>query len=183
MGSATRRRTSPLSPRFLPKLCVGLLLLTSAEVALAQAGNPESEEAKDKRALIISRTTMSPFCPGRTLDSCPSPNATQWRQDIREMVAKGMTTEEIRKAMEARTEHDLSGEPSTVLDSVLPAAVTGVALVLLILLLRTLVRARAAASAPALAKGSPNKSEQDLDARLDAELEKLEEGGLDEKVS
>jgi cytochrome c-type biogenesis protein CcmH/NrfF len=168
--------------RRLSLLGTALLFLCVALNAWGQAGSTETEDEQDKRSMIISRTTMSPFCPGRTLDSCPSPNATQWRRDIREMVEKGMSTEEIRVAIAARSEADISGEPSTVLDAVLPAAATGVALVLLILLLRTLVRARAAGSARQLPKKPTGDDDQALDARLDAELKKLDEGGLDEKV-
>lgn len=38
---------------------------------------------------------MSPFCPGRLLNDCPSEKAGQLKQDIREMLAKGKSKDAI----------------------------------------------------------------------------------------
>ncbi len=40
-------------------------------------------------------TLMSPFCPGRTLENCPSPQAAQLREDILEKLAAGATRGEV----------------------------------------------------------------------------------------
>jgi cytochrome c-type biogenesis protein CcmH/NrfF len=135
----------------------------------------------DPRALEITRTTMSPFCPGRTLDDCPSPYAGEWRGDIRKWVAEGLSTEEIRKRLRGRAaERDLSGAPSTALDSVLPIAVTLGSLLLLGMLLRLLIRP---VQRPTNPSASPSRklpetqklSDGELDARLDDELKELDD--------
>jgi cytochrome c-type biogenesis protein CcmH/NrfF len=60
----------------------------------------------------IMRNTASPFCPGKTLDSCPSPKAGDWRRDIREWVAAGVPEPEIRTRLQARVpDFDLSIPP------------------------------------------------------------------------
>jgi hypothetical protein len=53
-----------------------------------------------RRADTIAGQTLSPF-PGVTLDSCTSPNAAGWRQDIRTWVDEGVPTEEIKRRLEA----------------------------------------------------------------------------------
>jgi cytochrome c-type biogenesis protein CcmH/NrfF len=122
----------------------------------ARAATVETAEEQSKRALDITRTTMSPFCPGRTIDACPSPYATQWREDIRTWVGEGVPTEEIRRRLKQRVDQDLTGAPSTVLDAVLPAMVVVISLLVLILLLRALLSPRASSPAPAKAGGKKN---------------------------
>lgn len=168
-------------------------LLSSPQRALAQDMSAEQLQ----RAQDITRTTMSPFCPGRTLDACPSEYATQWRKDIRQWVSEGVPAEEIKRRLDARTDHDLTGAPSTSLDAVLPWLVAVLALCLLVLLLRVLVRPErkqrrgqqpddtsAATGSPA-AKGEPGGAggpaaktappERPLDERLDDELRSLDD--------
>jgi cytochrome c-type biogenesis protein CcmH/NrfF len=80
---------------------------------------------------------MSPFCPGRTLSDCPSPDAADWRRDIREMLEQGMTASEIQAALEARTGGSLSGIPNEDSSYALPIGLaTGAALVLYLVLAR-----------------------------------------------
>lgn len=170
----------------------GAVLLSSAVVltsSVASAASTESAEEQVRRAAEISKTTMSPFCPGRTVDACPSPNATAWREDIRRWVGEGLSTEEIRHRLKARADQDLSGAPSTALDSVLPVLATVLSLVLLGLLLRLLVKTPAnpnsAASSGretlATKEGSKSSSthekvsEDELEARLKRELEQLDD--------
>jgi cytochrome c-type biogenesis protein CcmH/NrfF len=55
---------------------------------------------------------LSPFCPGKTLNSCPSPKAGEWRRDIREWVGEGVPEPEIRDRLQARVPgFDLSIPP------------------------------------------------------------------------
>lgn len=155
---------------------------------VASAAQTESAEEQVRRAAEISKTTMSPFCPGRTVDACPSPNATAWREDIRKWVAEGVSTEEIRHRLKARADQDLSGAPSTALDAVLPVLATVLSLVLLGLLLRLLVKSPANANSASAAgretfatkeqgKTSTHEkvSEDELEDRLKRELEQLDD--------
>jgi cytochrome c-type biogenesis protein CcmH/NrfF len=148
--------------------CVALLVSGLVVPLFAQ----ESKEAMERRVQDIIRTTMSPFCPGRTLDSCPSPKAADWRDDVRGWVAEGVSTEEIRQRLTQRfPEFDLTGAPSTALDAVLPIVLTIVAVALLFLLLRALLGRRRAAEENA----TPEPGGSDAERRLDEELARLDE--------
>jgi cytochrome c-type biogenesis protein CcmH/NrfF len=112
-------------------LCLALALLcgalvgASAQLASAQRAQEPSAEADvpsrgttnvspevAQKAAAIARQTMSPFCPGRTLSDCPSEYATAWRRDIRAMVARGMSADEIQRELESRVGSNLSGSPN-----------------------------------------------------------------------
>ncbi len=43
----------------------------------------------------VARELMSPACPGRTLINCTSAQAEQWRELIRQKIARGETKEQI----------------------------------------------------------------------------------------
>jgi cytochrome c-type biogenesis protein CcmH/NrfF len=132
----------------------------------------ETEEEIERRAQEIIRTTMSPFCPGRTLDSCPSPSAADWRDDVRKWVLEGVPTQEIRERLTRRVpELDLTGAPSTALDAVLPILVSVMAVLLLALLLRRLLVRR---SSPETGEAAGAKRVE-LDGKIDEELARLDE--------
>ena len=81
--------------------------------AFACASVP-AEDAPDegRQVQAIVRNTASPFCPGKTLNSCPSPKAGEWRRDIREWVVDGVPEPEIRDRLQARVPgFDLSIPP------------------------------------------------------------------------
>lgn len=85
-------------------------VLNAPEAPSRGAGDVSPEVAQ--KAASIARQTMSPFCPGRTLSDCPSPSATEWRRDIRQMVASGMSPAEIQAELEKRVGDNLSGSPN-----------------------------------------------------------------------
>lgn len=172
-------------PGFRALWLIGALALTvpTHEAVAAQATRELTENASEqaRRAAEIYKTTMSPFCPGRTVDACPSPYAGEWREDIRRWVAEGVPTDEIRRRLKARTDQDLTGAPSTAMDGVLPFAVTALALILLALLLRVLIKPKPSKDATP-AKPGANKTDAtaaeadvDLDARLKNELDALDD--------
>jgi cytochrome c-type biogenesis protein CcmH/NrfF len=177
------------------------VLALGDEAAPASAGHAAgmSEAERDRQAEAISRSVMSPFCPGRTVSSCP--NAGPWRDDIRKWVGEGVDAAEIKRRLAERVpEHDLAGIPKNRLGWVLPVGLTIGALGLLVFLLRYLVSPRskegggdarpAKAESPASAKREgleenagadgavvppvPNKSGKDWDAQLDRELDSLD---------
>jgi cytochrome c-type biogenesis protein CcmH/NrfF len=159
-----------------------------------------SEAERDRQAEAISRSIMSPFCPGRTVSSCP--NAGPWRDDIRKWVGEGVDAAEIKRRLTERMpEHDLAGIPKNRLGWVLPVGLTIGALGLLVFLLRYLVSPRSkegdvgeagpgkAGAAAGEKRGAldenpavdgaavppvPNKSGKDWDAQLDRELDTLD---------
>jgi cytochrome c-type biogenesis protein CcmH/NrfF len=158
-----------------------------AKPAATAAGLPPEEI--ERQAESISRSIMSPFCPGRTVSACP--NAGPWREEIRKWVAEGVDSEEIKRRLGERVpEHNLAGVPKNRLGWVLPVGLGIGAIGILIFLLRYLVSAKAggasapreAAPAPAAAKGKAGASPaaarangEDYDARLEQELDTLEQ--------
>ncbi|MBW2546010.1 MAG: cytochrome c-type biogenesis protein CcmH [Deltaproteobacteria bacterium] len=80
---------------------------------LGCVSTPSEDAPTDGRQVqSIVRNTASPFCPGKTLDSCPSPKAGEWRRDIHEWVAEGVPEPEIQHRLQARVPgFDLSIPP------------------------------------------------------------------------
>jgi cytochrome c-type biogenesis protein CcmH/NrfF len=148
-------------------LLLSLALLLSAAAVCA--------EPQDRRAQDIVRSTMSPFCPGRTLATCPSPRAGEWRQDIDRWVAEGVPTEEIRRRLEARVDGDLSGQPSAPLGWLTPVLIVAGAAGVLVYVLRRLARNDSTGSdkKPGDTEGRGGTAAEN--ARLDEELRDLDE--------
>jgi cytochrome c-type biogenesis protein CcmH/NrfF len=139
-------------------LAAGLALIFGC----ASVDVEQTQESRQIQAIV--RTTNSPFCPGKTLDSCPSPRAAQWRQDINAWVADGVEEEEIRERLQSRV-------PSFELR---PAPVkTGWVIPLLALLVSTLwlvIVARSFRQPPPPRPSRAPPEDALLDARLDDEL-------------
>jgi cytochrome c-type biogenesis protein CcmH len=73
-------------------------MLALGVAAVLVIGSPEdgaAQQAIDKAAGEIFGTVMSPFCPGMTLATCPSSQAAELRDNIREQLARGASTEEV----------------------------------------------------------------------------------------
>lgn len=139
----------------------------------AHGSMPEKEYSPEviRRASSISRQTMSPFCPGRTLSDCPSEYATEWRSDIREMVAQGLSADEIQAELEKRAGGNLSGIPNRESSYVLPIVLSVVAGLVLYLVFARLRRPEKVVPAKKTKKSSPKSPAAVGDERLDAELE------------
>src|SRR5262245_42804129 len=113
---------------WLGSLSVGALSLP----AYADQARPQlTEEERDREAESIARSVMSPFCPGRTVSSCP--NAGPWREDIRKWVGEGVDAEEIRRRLHERVpEHNLMGVPPNRLGWLLPVGSALIAVAVLV---------------------------------------------------
>jgi len=148
--------------------------LLPSGVALAQM-QTESTLEQDAKARRISGQLMSPFCPGRTLNECPSPSAAEWREDIREWVGEGVSAPEIRRRLEERApEADLTGDPGagSAVSPLLWIALVALAIpaAILLPLARKRRREDVATKEDGQSGGEP-EARDDLDARLDQELE------------
>ena len=165
-------------PMRLPRsaLIAACLALTPAGAALsivapaAAQQSERSEEEQERIASEIASKTMSPFCPGRTLSSCPSPYATEWRVEIRRMVAEGKSAAEIQRELEKRAGGDLSGAPQGSSDWALPVGIGVFSLVLLGFAGRRLFRRGDGDGAEAADEAA---SDAELDERLDEELRRF----------
>jgi cytochrome c-type biogenesis protein CcmH/NrfF len=153
------------------------VLLWALVVALFSIGCEERAENAEQRAQNLTRSVMSPFCPGRTLDTCPSPKAGEWRSDIRKWVDEGLSNDEIRRRLYARTpDVDLTGGPNTGVGMWFPVAAAAAALGLLILILKRLSTAQKTVTSPS-AKPEASETAAPDDAKLEARLnDELQQG-------
>ncbi len=159
---------------------LSLVLLVPSR-SLADHGSEAAPEAVEAplssddalRAASIARQTMSPFCPGRTLADCPSNYATEWRRDIRGMVAKGMNSDEIQRELSTRAGDDLSGIPHRDVSYALPFAIGSAALVLLVVVFARLRSKKQVVADADQKQSAPEKPPVETvdDERLAAELE------------
>lgn len=138
----------------------------SCATVLAVASFPTTADAQEgARAVSVYRNTQSPFCPGRTLDDCPSPDAAAWRADIREWIDEGASGAEIRARLQERVPgFDLSGRAGV---PGLGFAIGAFTLVALALGARFFARRRRGST---IAREAESDADDELDARLDEEL-------------
>ncbi len=143
-----------MTRRALLALLLGAAVLGPGGQALAQASTDP--------AMSIIRSTMSPFCPGKTLDACPSSSATEWRADIRRWVAEGKSREEIHASLEARAPgFDLEGRPGRSWDWSIPVGSLLVASLGLAGATWSLRRRRDATTSPTNPAGAEARSRYD----------------------
>jgi cytochrome c-type biogenesis protein CcmH len=91
---------------------IALALAAAPEGLRAQAGVDTLVQAQDAtRAQHIFGSLMSPFCPGLTVASCPSPGAEQMRQEIRRRLAAGEEERTIVAALVGEYGEGLLGAP------------------------------------------------------------------------
>ena len=124
--------------------------------ALVLSGPVSAQEAA-RRAYDLSSELMSPFCPGRTLQDCPSPDAGAVREQIRGWVDAGVSDAEIRARVEASFGDRVVGIPRSAWGRAGPVVILVIGLGLLALAIRRAVR-------------MPTTPEEPLDAELEASL-------------
>ena len=159
--------------RFLALALVATCGISAAGGAIAQepsAVDPEQEYALARRAYDFARETMSPFCPGRTLADCPSPNAKVLRERVRRMMASGLNEDDIARELQREYGTVVQALPQTSVGWILPGTILGAGVILLGVVLVRLSR--------------PSPSVEGPVARIDRALEReLEEAlraeGLD----
>jgi cytochrome c-type biogenesis protein CcmH/NrfF len=74
---------------------IAFLLAGGTLLAAAGLAGQATQEQVDRQASKLFDQVMSPFCPGRTLTNCPSPQAEVLRNGIREQLQAGATTDDI----------------------------------------------------------------------------------------
>jgi cytochrome c-type biogenesis protein CcmH len=88
------------------------LLLGAALLAVA-AGPVHGQERQrvEKDANEIYNTVMSPFCPGRLLANCPSAEAADLRNSVKEQLAAGATKDQVLEELYAVWGEEVLGAP------------------------------------------------------------------------
>jgi cytochrome c-type biogenesis protein CcmH/NrfF len=98
------------SPRLMLVRSLALpLVLGACLFACHPADDAESVRARE--AHEIARDLMSPFCPGRTLAECSSPDAGAVREEIRESLRQGESPASIRARIQGRFGDYVLGVP------------------------------------------------------------------------
>lgn len=101
---------------------------TERNAADAAAGRQGSEA----RAMSLSRSLQSPYCPGRTLWDCPSGPAGEMREDIRTWTDQGLSSQEIRRRLEEKAPgFDFLGGTQAKEFQIFPYLILGLSLVVL----------------------------------------------------
>jgi len=140
------------------------LALAFALLAVTGLAQDDVEIARARAAHELSRELMSPYCPGRTLADCPSPDAGAVRDEIREALRGGESVDSIRSRIESRFGAQVIGVPTTLLGWLLPiVALAAGALVLVLALRRAVSR-----------DGALPRVSSEVAARLEQELRDLE---------
>lgn len=159
-----------------------------AEPGGAVAGEPAAPDssARSSWAYDLAGELMSPFCPGRTLAACPSPQAGELIQWIATQEAAGATREDVVRMLVERFGEDVLGTPPAkgigLWARVLPVlgflGFGGIALLVLRRIVAPAARARGGAGSPpapaAAARplgGAPRGASEELARIVDAELE------------
>lgn len=146
---------------------IGALVLASL-LAAAPPGAAQGSDRAERQAQDVFARVMSPYCPGRTLATCPSGAAQDLKQEIIRDIAAGQSPQDVEAALYAKFGDAIRGEPEAtgvgLLAWVLPIVfAAGLALGLAAWLRRHVSRQPAASAAPVDA--SP-----DLAERLEEEL-------------
>jgi cytochrome c-type biogenesis protein CcmH/NrfF len=124
----------------------------------------DPEIARARAAHELAGELMSPYCPGRTLAECPSPDAGAVRDEIRAALRAGEPVESIRARIEARFGSAVVAMPRSTLGLALPILFLALGAVVLAVVLRR-----------ALARPAPGKAiPTEVAARLERELRDVE---------
>lgn len=90
-------------------VCCGRLVPTARAQGATPAPVVQGYDATQAQRLFGD--LMSPFCPGLTLATCPSPGADSLRHDIRTRLAVGESPRAIRAAYAATWGEEILGAP------------------------------------------------------------------------
>ena len=145
-------------------LCVAALWLLPAAVAAEEEAGWGYE---------LGNELMSPFCPGRALAECPSPNAADLRQWILDQEEAGVSREAVEEQLFARWGDQLRQSPRAegvgLVAYVVPALAVLVGAAIVAFFLRRQAAARPAAAPPAApAAGVDPELERLIDQELEA---------------
>ena len=142
-----------------PRSTVFALCALLALSACAPRQDPDVERAREANEL--ARDLMSPFCPGRTLADCGSPDAAVVREEIRKALGAGESPESVRARIETRVGDRVVGVPRERTGWLLPIAalVAGAGVLALVI--------RRALQPPAASAPIPPEVERELTRELD----------------
>ena len=158
---------APARGRFARAALAALLLAALAPAPLvgADAGAPPDERWSPR----LFRDLMSPFCPGRTIADCPSPQADQLRVWVGIQEATGRTREDVEAELIERFGDAVLAAPRAqgfgLTAYAIPIAATILGGFVVAIFLRRQLRAAASAETPAAGPLDP-----EVERAIDEEL-------------
>jgi cytochrome c-type biogenesis protein CcmH/NrfF len=150
---------------------IPLLLFALAAPLCAQQYSAEVETAAAK----IFNTAMSPFCPGRTIATCPSSQAADLKAEIRAMLADGVSLDSVERMLLARYGEVVRAAPEARGFGLLAWVVPGLVLVVVGAWITVRLSRLRPSSGPDAEAAVDPVAELDADgqARVDRELSQL----------
>jgi cytochrome c-type biogenesis protein CcmH/NrfF len=124
-----------------------LIFLFFSSLSLAYAQDAKSSkslsaEEIEKITQEISETAMSPFCPGRTISSCPSGQARELRQQITSWLSQGYSRKAVMNQLLNIYGEDVRGMPRKegfgIMAWIVPALFVLLSVLFVVLLLKSL---------------------------------------------
>jgi cytochrome c-type biogenesis protein CcmH len=92
------------------RVCAALLAFAAVAASAAEP-TPKGDDASTRWAYDLANDLMSPFCPGRSLADCPSPDAASLRMWILVQAAAGRTRDEVEQELYARYGEVIRAKP------------------------------------------------------------------------
>jgi len=145
-----------------------LLAISSADAQIAT-----QPQDVDQQASRLFDQVMSPFCPGRTLTNCPSPQADILRDGIKERLRAGATADQIWDELYAAYGDQVRSVPRASGFNLLAWIIPGLFFALGALLLIRWMRPRWH-SMPGATVAEQQRLDPELEARLQSEMAELE---------
>ncbi|MEZ4450081.1 MAG: cytochrome c-type biogenesis protein CcmH [Nannocystaceae bacterium] len=139
----------------------------------------DGSEAAEALTTELSHDLMSPYCPGRTIATCPSPQARKLEREIMAKAESGMTRQEIEAELVARFPdiQGYVGRPELIWGTALGAVLAIAALAWAAR--RWVMRGRASAAGAAAVAVGPEVTTPGARAASQREIDALEDA-LDE---
>jgi len=153
----------------------GSLSIAAAQAdTAAQAQTPVSTRAEvEQEASKLFNKVMSPFCPGRTIANCPSPQAAELQVTIKERLQRGESPDSIEEELYATFGDEMRAIPRARGFNLLAWAIPGLFFALGLAVLARWLRGLGPTAAPAGA--APVSIDAAMDERLEKELEEIDD--------
>lgn len=98
-----------MAPKLADKLLTAAFFFLLLNSLMAYAD--EMSSVAEQQSHEISSLVMSPFCPGRTLNDCPSSSASELRANITAMLSSGKSQEEVLEELYMRYGEQIRAMP------------------------------------------------------------------------
>jgi cytochrome c-type biogenesis protein CcmH len=100
-----------MSPKKVSLIAGWVILLVFLVVGVAFAQDEPPRQVSDDQVNAVARNLYCPVCENVPLDVCPTQACADWREDIRQKLALGWTTDQIRVDFATRYGERVLGTP------------------------------------------------------------------------